>query len=337
MLAAEHGLALLDDRRERAGRRGGGDAPGTRWTTPASSPRRSRWTSAAWATPTSCAPSSTGRSAWSTSSPASTTRALDAFAARPGAQALPRAARAAAHVPRAHPDQAAGKPREGARRGARPAWRGLERARPGTTRCSTRAGCATSTRSPTSRRRSSSRRWCRRSWRMKCVGDLHDPSATHLKINLISNVSVLQEAAQAVRGGDRHLAAVREDQRELGRELLQAPHLPAGRPAARGGERAEAVRNYETAYASAERARGPVPPAGHLRGAGAAGAGRGHESADALELVRARAGERPGDRRSAAPGREPGRGGAGQGRRGLRGGGPARGRVRPPTRSRRAR
>jgi tetratricopeptide (TPR) repeat protein len=28
---------------------------------------------------------------------------------------------------------------------------------------------------------------------MKCVADLHDPSATHLKINLISNLSVLQE------------------------------------------------------------------------------------------------------------------------------------------------
>jgi len=31
---------------------------------------------------------------------------------------------------------------------------------------------------------------------MKCVGDLHEPSATHLKINLISNVSVLQESAR---------------------------------------------------------------------------------------------------------------------------------------------
>ena len=31
---------------------------------------------------------------------------------------------------------------------------------------------------------------------MKCVGDLHDASATHLKINLISNTSVLQETAR---------------------------------------------------------------------------------------------------------------------------------------------
>jgi tetratricopeptide (TPR) repeat protein len=31
---------------------------------------------------------------------------------------------------------------------------------------------------------------------MRCVGDLHDASATHLKINLISNASVLQETAK---------------------------------------------------------------------------------------------------------------------------------------------
>lgn len=31
---------------------------------------------------------------------------------------------------------------------------------------------------------------------MKCVGDLHDASATHLKINLISNISVVQETAK---------------------------------------------------------------------------------------------------------------------------------------------
>ncbi len=88
---------------------------------------------------------------------------------------------------------------------------------------------------------------------IKCVGELHDPSATHLKINLISNLSVVQETAKRF---DESIATWRRFEKisenwgdnfhKHHRYRLAGLTLGAGR-------QDEAIEWYRSAYGSAER------------------------------------------------------------------------------------
>lgn len=87
---------------------------------------------------------------------------------------------------------------------------------------------------------------------LKCVGELHDPSATHLKINLISNVSVLQET------GKRYADAITTWRRferisaNWGANFTKHHSYRLAGLQLKAGGPEEAVRGYSEAFASAE-------------------------------------------------------------------------------------
>ena len=86
---------------------------------------------------------------------------------------------------------------------------------------------------------------------MRCVGDLHDASATHLKINLISNASYLQESAK--NHGDaiaiwRRFEKISES---WGPSFAKHHRYRLAALQWAHGEREEAVRHYTEAYTCA--------------------------------------------------------------------------------------
>ncbi|XXF76939.1 tetratricopeptide repeat protein [Myxococcaceae bacterium GXIMD 01537] len=86
---------------------------------------------------------------------------------------------------------------------------------------------------------------------MRCVRDLHDPSATHLKINLISNVSVLQETARQL---DDAITTWRRFERissQWGTNFLKHHRYRLGGLQLGAGQREEAGASYAEAYTSA--------------------------------------------------------------------------------------
>lgn len=88
---------------------------------------------------------------------------------------------------------------------------------------------------------------------IRCVGDLHDASATHLKINLISNLSVVQETAKRF---DDSIATWRRFEKISGNwgENFHKHHRYrlAGLHLARGAV-SEAVQWYTSAYEAADK------------------------------------------------------------------------------------
>lgn len=117
---------------------------------------------------------------------------------------------------------------------------------------------------------------------MKCVGDLHDPSATHLKINLISNVSVVQESAKRFADAITTWRRFEKISSNWGANFFKHHGYRLGGLQLRAGEREEAVRNYSGAYASAVQ----LGDAFHRQGI-AAELGRYHlEAGDSAEAQR---------------------------------------------------
>ncbi|MBZ4414098.1 tetratricopeptide repeat protein [Myxococcus sp. XM-1-1-1] len=87
---------------------------------------------------------------------------------------------------------------------------------------------------------------------MRCVGDLHDASATHLKINLISNASYLQESARQFAdaiGTWRRFEGISE---RWGVNFSKHHRYRLAGLEFAAGQRDEAVDHFQQAYASAE-------------------------------------------------------------------------------------
>lgn len=87
---------------------------------------------------------------------------------------------------------------------------------------------------------------------MRCVRDLHDPSATHLKINLISNVSVLQEVAKQLEDAITTWRRYERISSNWGTNFLKHHRYRLGGLQLLAGSRDEAVVSYVEAYTSAE-------------------------------------------------------------------------------------
>jgi tetratricopeptide (TPR) repeat protein len=86
---------------------------------------------------------------------------------------------------------------------------------------------------------------------MKCVGELHDPSATHLKINLISNVSVLQESAKKFSDAITTWRRFEKISANWGANFLKHHSYRLGGLLLKAGQRDEGVSHYVAALASA--------------------------------------------------------------------------------------
>ncbi len=87
---------------------------------------------------------------------------------------------------------------------------------------------------------------------IRCVGELHSPSATHLKINLISNLSVVQETAKNF---DEAIATWRRFEKiseNWGANFRKHHSYRLGGLMLASGQTADALASYETSYASAQ-------------------------------------------------------------------------------------
>jgi tetratricopeptide (TPR) repeat protein len=87
---------------------------------------------------------------------------------------------------------------------------------------------------------------------MKCVGDLHDPSATHLKINLISNLSVVQETRKQYADAIATWRRFEKISANWGVNFFKHHAYRLAALQLLAGERAAAVQGFGQAYASAE-------------------------------------------------------------------------------------
>lgn len=87
---------------------------------------------------------------------------------------------------------------------------------------------------------------------LKCVGELHDPSATHLKINLISNVSVLQETGKRFTDAITTWRRFERISANWGANFTKHHSYRLAGLQLKAGDAEEAVRGYSQAYASAE-------------------------------------------------------------------------------------
>lgn len=87
---------------------------------------------------------------------------------------------------------------------------------------------------------------------MKCVGSLHDPSATHLKINLISNVSVLHEAAKQFSEAISTWRRFEKISANWGQNFFKHHSYRLAGLFMLAGDHGEAVKGYSQAYESAE-------------------------------------------------------------------------------------
>jgi len=87
---------------------------------------------------------------------------------------------------------------------------------------------------------------------MKCVGELHDPSATHLKINLISNISVLQETAKKFVESITTWRRYEKISANWGANFFKHHAYRLAGLELMAGDRTAAVTDYGRAYASAE-------------------------------------------------------------------------------------
>lgn len=87
---------------------------------------------------------------------------------------------------------------------------------------------------------------------MRCVGDLHDASATHLKINLISNASYLQESARQFSDAIATWRRFESISAKWGVNFSKHHCYRLAGLEFASGARAEAVEHFTQAYASAE-------------------------------------------------------------------------------------
>ncbi len=88
---------------------------------------------------------------------------------------------------------------------------------------------------------------------MKCVGDLHDASATHLKINLISNISVVQETAKRFNDAVATWRRYEKFSQNWGDNFSKHHRYRLGGLTLRGGDVEGGRSWYEQAYQSAEK------------------------------------------------------------------------------------
>ncbi|HEX8440716.1 hypothetical protein [Archangium sp.] len=93
---------------------------------------------------------------------------------------------------------------------------------------------------------------------MRCVGDLHDASATHLKINLISNASVLQETAKMYADAITTWRRFEKLSEKWGENFSKHHRYRLAGLQLAAGERESAVENYTAAYESAGRLGDPL-------------------------------------------------------------------------------
>ncbi len=87
---------------------------------------------------------------------------------------------------------------------------------------------------------------------MACVGDLHDASATHLKINLISNVSVVQETAKRYADSITTWRRFEKISANWGVNFSKHHRYRLAGLLLLSGDKEQAVANYRSAYESAE-------------------------------------------------------------------------------------
>lgn len=87
---------------------------------------------------------------------------------------------------------------------------------------------------------------------MKCVGELHDPSATHLKINLISNLSVLQETRKQFSEAIATWRRFEKISANWGANFFKHHAYRLAALQWLGGDVASAVSNFTQAWSSAE-------------------------------------------------------------------------------------
>jgi tetratricopeptide (TPR) repeat protein len=87
---------------------------------------------------------------------------------------------------------------------------------------------------------------------MACVGDLHDASATHLKINLISNVSVVQETAKRFSDAVVTWRRFEKISASWGPNFAKHHRYRLAGLLFGAGEREQAMACYREAYANAE-------------------------------------------------------------------------------------
>jgi tetratricopeptide (TPR) repeat protein len=93
---------------------------------------------------------------------------------------------------------------------------------------------------------------------MRCVGDLHDASATHLKINLISNASVLQETAKMYSDAITTWRRFEKISEKWGDNFAKHHRYRLAGLQFAAGERDAAVANYTHAYESAQKLGDPL-------------------------------------------------------------------------------
>jgi tetratricopeptide (TPR) repeat protein len=87
---------------------------------------------------------------------------------------------------------------------------------------------------------------------MKCVGELHDPSATHLKINLISNLSVIQETRKQFADAIVTWRRFEKISASWGENFFKHHAYRLAALQLLGGDKASAVQGFSQAYSSAE-------------------------------------------------------------------------------------
>lgn len=87
---------------------------------------------------------------------------------------------------------------------------------------------------------------------IKCVGDLHSPSATHLKINLISNLSVVQETAKAFEDSIGTWRRFEKISEKWGANFRKHHSYRLAGLTLGAGRSGEALEHYGHAYHSAE-------------------------------------------------------------------------------------
>jgi len=93
---------------------------------------------------------------------------------------------------------------------------------------------------------------------MRCVGELHDASATHLKINLISNASVLQETAKMYSDAITTWRRFEKISEKWGDNFAKHHRYRLAGLQLAAGERDVAVENYTHAYQSAQKLGDPL-------------------------------------------------------------------------------
>ncbi|QSQ14814.1 tetratricopeptide repeat protein [Myxococcus landrumensis] len=87
---------------------------------------------------------------------------------------------------------------------------------------------------------------------MRCVGELHDASATHLKINLISNASYLQESARQFTDAINTWRRFEGISERWGVNFAKHHRYRLAGLEFAAGSREDAVEHFQQAYASAE-------------------------------------------------------------------------------------